>query len=214
MTITRKINLQKIILISTFIMASLLLNAQSFKAGIQLGIVGSQVDNDTYGGYRKMGIVGGLFVNRVVAPNLSIQMEMNYIQKGSQHNPNPLVVNDSNFYKISLHYLEVPILAKYKVKNYSFELGLAPSYLITSSEGDKINIFPNDFKKFELAILAGFYYHINEQFSVRLRGMYTSPWTPIRWIGNSTYFTSPVLVRQWNNLIEITLVYEFKSTQP
>jgi hypothetical protein len=91
------------------------LQAQNFGGGIILGLSTSQVGGDDLGGFNKAGFLVGFFANKSISELLSLQMEMNYIQKGS-NNP------DMNDYKsknvgqadISLNYIEVPILLQYK----------------------------------------------------------------------------------------------------
>ena len=91
------------------------LQAQNFGGGIILGLSTSQVGGDDLAGFNKAGVLAGVFANKSISELLSLQMEMNYIQKGS-NNP------DMNDYKsknvgqadISLNYIEVPILLQYK----------------------------------------------------------------------------------------------------
>ena len=49
-----------------------LIYAQGFNAGIRAGIIGSQVDGDTYEGFNKAGITAGLFVNRKLSDLFSL----------------------------------------------------------------------------------------------------------------------------------------------
>lgn len=76
---------------------------------MRVGVVGSQVDGDTYEGFNKAGITAGLFVNRKLSDLFSLQLEMNYIQKGSRK---PLDDNNT-YYLMRVTYIEVPVLLQW-----------------------------------------------------------------------------------------------------
>ncbi|MFM9028678.1 MAG: hypothetical protein ACKOQ6_11910, partial [Bacteroidota bacterium] len=71
------------------------LQAQSFSSGIRFGMTATQVDGDTYEGFDKAGLLGGLFVERFMSDRFSLRMEMDYIQKGSRK---PLDKDVNSFY--------------------------------------------------------------------------------------------------------------------
>ena len=91
------------------------LQAQNFGGGVILGLSTSQVGGDDLGGFNKAGLLAGFFANKSLSPLLSFQMEMTYIQKGS-NNPN---MNNSEHLQdyekpdISSSYIEIPLLLKY-----------------------------------------------------------------------------------------------------
>ena len=91
------------------------LQAQNFGGGIILGLSTSQVGGDDLGGFNKAGLLAGVFANKSISPLLSFQMEMTYIQKGS-NNPN---MNNSEHLQdyekpdISSSYIEIPLLLQY-----------------------------------------------------------------------------------------------------
>jgi len=57
--------------------------AQDFYAGATGGLVLSQVDGDSFGGYNKFGGNAGLFVRNSFGEKWGGRMELKYIQKGS-----------------------------------------------------------------------------------------------------------------------------------
>ena len=61
------------------------IKGQNFDGGIILGISTSQVRGDDLAGFNKAGILAGAFVNKKISQLLSLQMEMTYIQKGSNN---------------------------------------------------------------------------------------------------------------------------------
>lgn len=91
------------------------LQAQNFGGGIILGLSTSQVGGDDLGGFNKAGLLAGFFANKSISPLISFQMEMAFIQKGS-NNPDMNDYKSKNIGKpdISLNYIEVPILLQYK----------------------------------------------------------------------------------------------------
>jgi hypothetical protein len=82
-----------------------------FHSGIIGGISTSQVDGDNLGGYDKVGIKAGVFVNRNFSKPFSIQMELLFIQKGSRAPVNP---DDNSYFIMRLNYAEVPVMFRYR----------------------------------------------------------------------------------------------------
>ena len=112
--------------------------AQSFIGGISAGASFSQIDGDKMAGYNKAGLIAGGFVNRQLGGKVSAQLEMLYIGKGSKRGANP---NKGifDYRRISLHYVEVPIVCQYWYKklNLTLEAGLSYGVLISSKEEDE-----------------------------------------------------------------------------
>jgi hypothetical protein len=179
--------------------------AQKFNAGIRAGLVASQVDGDTYEGFDKAGVTAGLYVNRSFSEKISLQLEMNFIQKGSR-----MPVDDlNNYYLMRLSYLELPLLLQWHVSN-SFTLFGGPSYgvLISSYEENQLGSldYMPEFKKYEIAARLGLSYQLSEKWAVDIR--YCGSMSTIRpsQSGYSpTYFESG----QFNRLIEIGLSIGF-----
>ena len=90
------------------------IQAQDFGGGVILGLSTSQVGGDNLAGFHKAGLLLGVFANKSITELLSFQMEMTYIQKGS-NNPNMNNAEHPNYSKqdISLSYIEVPLLLQY-----------------------------------------------------------------------------------------------------
>jgi len=62
------------------------LYSQQFDGGILAGGALSQVDGDYWTGFTKAGFLAGGFVSLELSPNSSLQLELEYIQKGSKKN--------------------------------------------------------------------------------------------------------------------------------
>ena len=64
---------------------TLSIQAQNFGGGFILGLSTSQVSGDNLGGFNKAGLLAGVFANTSISELLSFQMEMTFIQKGSDN---------------------------------------------------------------------------------------------------------------------------------
>lgn len=164
----------KIAFLFLFLSMCISSNAQYFNAGVKAGIVASQVDGDTYSGFDKLGFNLGLFVNYQLSHRTSMQLEMEYIQKGSKHNPN-YEKGDFDQYKISLGYAQIPLLLKYKLTpDFSLELGPAFGVLFSNyEERDNWEIESNPFRKFALSWLTGLNYQISNKWNANFRMDYS-----------------------------------------
>ena len=93
---------------------SISIQAQNFGGGVLLGLSTSQVGGDDLGGFNKAGVLVGVFANKKISAVLSFQMEMTFIQKGS-NNPNMNDADHLNYLKedISSSYFEMPLLLQY-----------------------------------------------------------------------------------------------------
>ncbi|MEI7726461.1 MAG: porin family protein [Bacteroidota bacterium] len=103
---------------------------QTFNGGILAGGLVSQIDGDTWVGYHKFGYLAGGFVSLRLSPHSSFQLEMEYIQKGSKHIPDPENSSDQ-LYLFRLHYLEIPLLYQFSFGNrFAVETGPAMDVLL------------------------------------------------------------------------------------
>ena len=161
-----------ILLICVFLTLSS--NSQNFEGGIILGISTSQVGGDNLAGFRKAGILAGVFTSRMISPFLSAKIEMNFIMKGS-NNPNMTNGNhkDSNKPDISSYYLELPFLVQYhQNEKLKIEGGVLFGYLINGHYNDVIGKIPYNkkpFKNYDIGLLAGLNYKYSENISLNTR---------------------------------------------
>ena len=154
---------------------SLSIKAQNFGGGLILGFSTSQVGGDNLGGFNKAGLLAGAFVNIPFSELLSFQMEMTYIQKGS-NNPKMNDAEHSNYLKedISSSYIEVPLLLQYHQSNkIKIEGGVLLAYLINGYYNDlngKIPIYSVDpFIKYDFGLLLGIDYKYSKNISLNTR---------------------------------------------
>tara|TARA_B110000196_G_C20908541_1_gene549388 strand:+ start:83 stop:694 length:612 start_codon:yes stop_codon:yes gene_type:complete len=146
-------------------------NAQNFGGGIILGLSTSQVGGDDLGGFNKAGLLAGVFANKSISPLFSFQMEMTYIQKGS-NNPK-MNVNPEPKPDISLSYVEIPLLLQYHQSEIlKIEGGLLSAYLIDGYYNDQIGKIPNEtnpFINYDLGLFLGLDYKYSGNLSLNTR---------------------------------------------
>ncbi len=161
------------ILIILLIVTANKLYSQRFHGGLLFGVTASQIDGDSYGGYHKMGIMGGVFVNTEFREKWSGQMEIKYIEKGSaatKYDDNP-----SRRFKFS--YIEIPVIGKYEAyKNLYIVGGATLGYLFKSGQDDGYGYENFLYEKpldFELGLTMGATYALLENLDVDLRFGYS-----------------------------------------
>ena len=140
-----------------------------------LGLSTSQVGGDDLGGFNKAGVLVGAFTNTAISELLSFQMEMTYIQKGSD-NPKMNDADHPNYLKedISSSYFEVPLLLQYHQSDIlKIEGGLLSAYLIDGNYNDlngKIPIYTvNPFIKYDFGLFLGIDYTFSNKLSLNTR---------------------------------------------
>ena len=150
------------------------IQAQDFGGGVILGLSTSQVGGDDLAGFHKAGLLLGVFANKSITELLSFQMEMTYIQKGS-NNPNMNNVEHPNYSKqdISLSYIEVPLLLQYSQSDkLKIEGGVLTAYLVDGHYNDFNGKMPNainPFISYDIGLLLGINYKYSENISLNTR---------------------------------------------
>jgi Outer membrane protein beta-barrel domain len=183
--------------------------AQNFKAGVLAGITTSQVSGDNLGGFHKAGMLAGTYVTTKIGDSSAIQMELLFVQKGSQQAQD--LEKGKAFYQIRLNYAEVPLLYKLKIKRFTYEIGASIGFLIDSKVSNALGPYPagstesRPFKKTEASVCAGLNYRIYNHFSVNWR--FTNSFLPIRdHLGGSYKLNKG----QYNTAMYFSLRYDFK----
>ncbi len=170
------------------------------------GLAATQLDGDNLGGYNKPGVRFGGWVNTRIKPNMILQLELEYIQKGSKISDAEL--ERQKYYHCRLNYIQVPLLAKTTLlPRLEGEAGIAASYLTRSLEdkdgGGFLEASP-DFTQFELSGLVGIGYQLLENLSVSVRFNYSL--LPVReHPGDQTYWLDR---GQFNNAMLFSLYYQ------
>ena len=186
---------------------------QRFEGGVMLGLAATQIDGDNLGGYNKPGIRGGGWVNTPVSGNLILQLELEFLQKGSKISEQEL--NSKQYYHARLNYLQAPVLVKTSLMDrLTGEAGIAGSYLFTSVEDkDGYGVSEADpfFDRLELSGLIGLNYQLTANPTGQIRFNYSL--LPVRPHPGDQYYW---LDRgQYNNALLFSLYYkiEWNRTQ-
>jgi hypothetical protein len=151
------------------------IQAQNFGGGIILGLSPSQVGGDNLVGFHKAGLLVGAFANTSISQLLSFQMEMTFIQKGSNNpNMNDYEHKDYSQEDISSSYIEIPLLLQFHQSNkLKIEGGLLSAYLIDGYYNDlngKLPIYTvNPFIKYDFGLLLGIDYTFSNKLSLNTR---------------------------------------------
>ena len=167
--------IKKIWFLLTLVSCAAAFHAQSFQGGILFGITGSQVDGDSYAGYNKPGFQGGVFIHRDLTPHLAIGLEIKYTGRGAR---NPASDDNTGFYKLSLHYIDIPVYGAIHIHDLvALDIGLIPGYLFTAKGEDDAGSLPEeylvDFNKFDLGTLIGISINITPKLAFCLRHSYS-----------------------------------------
>jgi hypothetical protein len=198
----------KQILIFLFIIISFSSYSQQFEGGFFAGVSASQIDGDNFAGYNKGGLTAGAYITREITRNIKWKTEIRYIMKGSYQKyteENPV------YYKTTLHYAEIPVLAQYFFKGKTFfEFGLLPEVLLSSKEEDEGGIIPTDqtlpFHRFSLEATAGMGYFLTKNIAAGFRFNY-SVLTCRDHASGQTYYANR---GQYNNVLSFSVYYHFK----
>jgi len=152
--------------------------SQVFRAGFTLGGVASDIpgmdtrDHDV--DYNKLGFTIGGLVNTSLNEKNKLQMEINFIQKGSSQPPDS---NNNGSFRLILNYIEVPLIYRHRLQFNvrkkpvtSFELECGASYgrVYSMKFYDYTNtlqaIPPGSINLNDISLLAGLEYSITPNF--------------------------------------------------
>lgn len=160
-------NSKIIIAIVLFISATQLTFSQGksdFKLGIKGGVNFSNIStNNTSQNKALTGVNFGVFAKLPITNSFAIQPEMYFTTKGSELTYQNVFVDGTA--QFDLNYIEVPVLAVFKITdNFNFHVGPYASYLLSSNVKNvsdvsfnfENNINSGDFRKFDTGIAAGF----------------------------------------------------------
>jgi hypothetical protein len=201
------------LLVILLMLSTLLASAQRFHGGIMAGGVLSQVQGESYGGFNKPGVYAGAFVNYDFGKIHTVQLEMDFIQKGSRDNNNPENGPYPN-YILRVNYLEIPVL--YQVhffkRKFAFEIGPAFDVLLSSyQEYDGLETdFVPPCRSVTVNALAGVSFNIIPKLKVDFRFIMSI--NSIRQPGdtNDNYYKRFGTWGQFNDVLALTLWYSFK----
>jgi hypothetical protein len=180
--------------------------AQDFHGGVLGGIATTQISGDQLSGFNKAGLYLGAFVNRGFSKKSSMQMELDFIQKGSRKNPKPKN-NDYTTYLLRLNYIEIPVSYKYDFSaKGTLEGGLSFGVLVNSYEeaNETTTLSGGEFDRTDFSWHVGLYYTLMENLRVNVR--YSNSLLPVR--DHSSSATDRLNAGQYNTVLAIVFYYE------
>ena len=187
------------------------LNAQKFNGGMLAGVSTSQVSGDTWQGFDKAGVIVGGYTKWDQSEKSAIQVEMEFIQKGSRKNADP-AKGDFRNYLLRLDYVDMYFLYKYTFKKFIFEAGPSVGILVRQKEegmnSSGVGISqPLPFNAQDICLSGGMGYRINKKLVFNARYTQTFFLTPIRQRDPPVHF---FFIRgQYNTVLAFSLQYQF-----
>jgi hypothetical protein len=181
---------------------------QKFNAGVFGGVTASQVDGDSYGGFNKLGMTAGAFVNRFIEYDIYWQLEIKYVMRGVYEAPE---LNANFLYKSSYHYLEFPISVHYLFdEKIQGEIGISPEVLLFEKFWDQDGImdpssYPDN-RRVGLSVFAGLQYWFASTFGIGLRYTYSA--IPFR---KPEEWNNPQYRGYFHNVLCLTAAYKFNN---
>jgi hypothetical protein len=180
--------------------------SQDFNGGILAGLSASEISGDRLSGPNKAGIYAGAYVNRYFSLRSSVQMELNFVQKGSRSNPDS--TNNYESYLLRLNYIELPVHYRYDfTERASLETGLSLGVLIHSYE--EANgyewVSGPEFQDIDFCFNIGLFYTIVENLRINVR--YSNSILAVR--PHSQGQTYRWNQGQYNEVLSFVLFYEF-----
>jgi opacity protein-like surface antigen len=171
-------------------------SGQDFSAGLTVGINASQIDGDRQGGYNKAGLSAGGYVARQFTEHWGAALELRLSQKGAKWNPH----GD----KLSLTYIDVPLMARYSIWEITAEAGLIPGFLAGQKVVDGLmqEFSTRAYRRFSLEAAAGVSYNITRHLWGGIRFAYSA--LPIASVSGGR-----ITSRQYNNYIAANIGYNF-----
>lgn len=181
---------------------------KKFTANAFLGFTSSQVQGDGLAGFDKAGFTAGIGIHNRINKKWGWGFELSYVQKGSKSTPNADSTN-FNYYKMSLHYAEIPIYLTYKFKKIRFEAGPTFGILIGATEESYDEVLPivTPFKSYEIGIMGGVTYQYSKKIGFRFRSSES-----IFSIRNTPAYAKGAFGRfngQYNTVLSLQIIYNF-----
>jgi len=203
------------ILIAMLCLLQLGVHAQRFGGGVHLGFISSQILEYGYPTtYDKVGFSAGGFTDYRFTPNSTLQMELNFIQKGTRQSGT--LKNNNVQFGVQLNYIEMPLLYRWwGIRNMTVEIGPMFGILVSSKEWQDSpdfsfdNLNYKEFHRFDLSAAGGLsYFFLRSRLEVNAR--YAISVIPMRTRAQGVGIW-PV-ARQYNSVFALSVRWWFKNT--
>ncbi len=162
-----------LILFIVFCLSVAQMQAQTFKAGLVIGVTASQINGDESAGFNKPGLEGGIKSLVNINQKSDLSLEILYSQRGAKDEANAGTVQ--NIYRTT--YVAVPIIYSYKdwvAEDYfrlHFQAGLSYGRLIDAELDNEVDntAFVEAWNENDLSFLVGATYFVNKKFGITFR---------------------------------------------
>lgn len=165
-----------------FVFAVNSVNAQTFRAGFTLGAAATDIkgmdsrdgDND----FNKLGYTLGGIVNVRMNAKNDLQMEMNYIKKGTLQKPDSM---NNGYYKLALDYVEIPLMLRHHmhfnmgkkiIDRFDWEVGASVGFMVRHTwiaDGYLANFDDSRINKTDASLFVGLNYNFSSHFYISFR---------------------------------------------
>jgi len=178
-----------------------------FNGGVFGGLTASQIDNDNYYGFSKLGFTAGAYVQRAVMDDLSWQLEIKFITRGAYK---PATDRDPTIEVSHLNYVEIPLSLNYLfAEKFQPEIGIAPDVLISRRYEDENGLIDpseyRDVRRFGLNVFGGMVYWINPSNGVGIRYSYSAfPYYKFDAVSTRYRFSG-----LFHNVLQLNYYYQF-----
>ena len=142
----------------------------SWRIGLSAGMNTSALLGDPQGSFQKIGVTAGVIAYKPMGEKSSFETGLYFFQKGLRIQPN-LDLNIFSDYRLSLNYLDLPLLYIYRISRLEVEVGPSLGVLITQNEEDleaQTSQSPG-FNVLEVAANAGVRWRAADNFRLGLR---------------------------------------------
>lgn len=160
-----------ILLITVLICCAGCVTAQqsTFNGGVYGGFTTSQVNGDETDGFHRIGVTGGLFVEKSISQIFKPAFELGFSQKGS--------ANKTHDFKLTAGYVDAALIFKcYPTKLTEFGIFVGPMLSVKAYENLTVNNLTqksNNFTRLDTQICGGLEYAIFPQFKIDARCSYS-----------------------------------------
>ncbi|MFT6845034.1 MAG: hypothetical protein ACJAUV_001224 [Flavobacteriales bacterium] len=192
--------LKKYIYFISFTLISSTALAQTFDAGVFVGITASQISGDELAGFHQPGLNLGAEITTTYKNDWTVGFGIFFNQKGSRATSNN--VGSKAFYILRLNYLDVPLIIGKTINKWHFGAGPSINVMTSSTEADFFgtNEILVPFNRFELSGLVQVSYQMKKNLAVRLN--YGHSITPVRNFAGNSYLNG-----QFNEWLTTGLLY-------
>jgi hypothetical protein len=175
---------------------------QEFNSGLLLGFDLAELSGDQVTGPNQPGLYAGLYSSLYVSKRSSLQMELDYVQKGTRKKPD---TTDPYGYSIRMHYLELHVLYHYDIKRFTLEAGPSLGYLVANPIDKLYGYEYDDFYDWDFSIGVGLYYELLKNFRLAIR--YSNSILPVS--DNPSGNTWTLRKGEYNEVLSFSFYYVF-----